>query len=98
MPIEDATLQGSVVGTARHGAFEHDAFRRAFVRHVAWRAADPSKPGVRSFVAAREQRLVVIGDLVQDHHDKERLTRLIEAGVPAGLYAVQTEVRPCCAS
>jgi adenosylcobyric acid synthase len=55
-------------------------------------------PGTGSFAAAREQRLDVLGDLVRDHLDSERLTSLIEGGVPAGLPTVQTEVRPCCAS
>ena len=56
------------------------------------------EPGTQSFAAARESRLDVLGDLVRDQLDTDRLTTLIEGGVPAGLPTIQTEVRPCCAS
>jgi adenosylcobyric acid synthase len=94
----DGCRAGSVFGTSWHGALEHDAFRRAFLRHVAELRGRRFEPGAGSFAAARERRLDVLGDLVQDHLDTERLTTLIEGGVPAGLPTVQTEVRPCCAS
>ena len=46
----------------------------------------------------REARLDVLGNLVNDHLDTERLAGLIEGGVPAGLPTIATELRACCAS
>ncbi|HEY1538710.1 MAG TPA: cobyric acid synthase [Solirubrobacteraceae bacterium] len=94
----DGCRDGSVNGTSWHGALEHDDFRRAFLRHVATARGRRFEPGTGSFAAARERRLDVLGDLVRDHLDAERLTALIEGGVPAGLPTLQTQVRPCCAS
>jgi hypothetical protein len=37
----------------------------------------------------------VLGDLVTEHLDTERLTALIAAGAPAELPSIRTEVRPC---
>ncbi len=94
----DGCRVGHAVGTSWHGALEHDAFRRALLRWVAAARGRRFEPGSGSFAAARERRLDVLGDLVADHVDTARLADLIEAGVPAGLPTVQTEVRPCCAS
>ena len=94
----DGCRAGAVVGTSWHGALEHDAFRRALLGRVAAARGRRFAPGVGSFQAAREARLDVLGDLVSDNLDAARLDALIEAGVPAGLPTVQTEVRPCCAS
>ena len=94
----DGCRAGNVLGTSWHGALEHDAFRRALLRRVATARGRRFEPGTGSFAAAREQRLDVLGDLVADHLDTDRLTDLIEGGVPAGLPTIQTEVRPCCAS
>jgi adenosylcobyric acid synthase len=94
----DGCRVGAVAGTSWHGALEHNAFRRALLRRVAAARGRRFEPGTGSFAAAREQRLDVLGDLVQDHLDTVRVEALIEGGVPAGLPTVQTEVRPCCAS
>ncbi len=94
----DGCRVGAVAGTSWHGALEHDAFRRALLRSVAAARGRRFEPGTGSFAAARERRLDVLGDLVQDHLDTVRVEALIEGGVPAGLPTVQTEVRPCCAS
>jgi hypothetical protein len=37
----------------------------------------------------------VLGDLVTEHLDTERLTALIAAEAPAELPSIHTEVRPC---
>jgi adenosylcobyric acid synthase len=87
-----------VTGLSWHGALEHDAFRRAFLAHVAAARGRRFVPGTASFAGARAARLDVLGDLVERHMDTERLTTLIEAGVPAGLPTIETEVRACCAS
>ena len=94
----DGCRAGSVIGTSWHGVLEHDAFRRALLRHVASARGRQFVPGTGSFAAAREARLDVLGDLVEEHLDTERLTPLIEDGVPSDLPSLATEVRPCCAS
>jgi adenosylcobyric acid synthase len=94
----DGCRVGNTSGTSWHGALEHDAFRRALLRQVAAARGRRFEPGTGSFAAARERRLDVLGDLVERNLDTGRLTTLIEAGVPAGLPTIQTEVRPCCAS
>jgi adenosylcobyric acid synthase len=94
----DGCRAGAVLGTSWHGALEHDGFRRALLGWVAGVRGRRFVPGGASFAAARAARLDALGDLVAEQLDTERLTALIEAGVPAGLPTVQTEVRPCCAS
>ncbi|HEY4280689.1 MAG TPA: cobyric acid synthase [Conexibacter sp.] len=94
----DGCRAGAVLGTSWHGALEHDAFRRALLRHVAAARGRDFAPGSRAFAAAREQRLDVLGDLIEQHVDTARLTDLINGGVPAGLPTVHTEVRTCSVS
>lgn len=94
----DGCRLGSVIGTSWHGVLEHDAFRRALLQHVAELRGRRFVPGTVSFASAREARLDVLGDLVEKHLDTERLTALIEGGVPRDLPSVTTEVTSCCAS
>jgi len=94
----DGCRAGSVIGTSWHGVLEHDAFRRALLAHVAATRGRRFVPGTGSFAAAREARLDVLGDLVEEHLDTARLTALIEGGVPRDLPTIATEVRACCAS
>jgi adenosylcobyric acid synthase len=92
---QDGCRYGAVLGTSWHGALEHDAFRRALLAHVAAVRGRALVAGTGSFAAAREARLDVLGDLVADHLDVERLGALIEGGVPAELPAIVAEARPC---
>ncbi|MGH3561208.1 MAG: cobyric acid synthase, partial [Mycobacterium sp.] len=71
---------GQVFGTMWHGALEGDGFRDAFLRETL--GLDPS--GI-SFPAAREHRLDLLGDLVEEHLDVTALSDLISAGPPTGL-------------
>jgi adenosylcobyric acid synthase len=93
----DGCRSGSVIGTSWHGALEHDAFRRALLQHVAAARGRRFTPGSDSFAAAREARLDVLGDLIEEHLQTDRLAALIEGGVPTELPNIATEVRPCCA-
>jgi len=86
------------IGTSWHGALEHDEFRRALIGRVAAARGRRWTPGTNPFAAARETRLDVLGDLIEEHLDTVRLAALIEHGIPADLPTLTTEVRPCCAS
>jgi adenosylcobyric acid synthase len=94
----DGCREGSVMGTSWHGVLEHDAFRRALLQHVASVRGRRFVPGTTSFADAREARLDVLGDLVEQHLDTGRLAALIEGGVPSDLPSVTTEVSPCFVS
>jgi adenosylcobyric acid synthase len=94
----DGCRRDSVLGTSWHGALEHDDFRRALLRWVGERRGVEFLPGTRPFAEVRAARLDVLGGLVEEHLDTERLTALIEGGSPEGLPTVHTEVRECCAS
>lgn len=94
----DGCRTANSLGTSWHGALEHDAFRRALLRHVAAVRGRRFEAGGASFASMRERRLDVLGDLVAGNVDTARLAALIEGGVPADLPTIQTEVRPCCAS
>jgi adenosylcobyric acid synthase len=94
----DGCLAGSVIGTAWHGALEHDDFRRALLTRVAVARGRRFVPGSGTFAAARAGRLDALGDLVTAHLDTAALTVLIETVTPSDLPTIETEVRPCCAS
>ncbi len=94
----DGCRAGAVIGTSWHGILEEDGFRRALLRHVAERRGRDFTPGDTPFAAVRAARLDLLGDLISEHADTDRLAALIEGGVPHDLPTIQTEVRPCCAS
>lgn len=92
----DGCRAGAVLGTSWHGALEHDGFRRALLSRLAGERGREFVPGDVPFASAREARLDVLGDLIADNIDSDRLAALIEEGPPACLPDV--EVRPCFAS
>lgn len=71
---------GQVFGTMWHGSLEGDELRAAFLRETLGIVAS----GV-SFCAARERRLDLLGDLVEEHVDVEALLDLVSHGSPPGL-------------
>ncbi len=71
---------GQVFGTMWHGALESDALRTRFLRETLGLAAS----GV-SFPGARDARLDLLGDLVEEHLDMEALADLVGGGPPDGL-------------
>jgi adenosylcobyric acid synthase len=88
--VGEGVAAANVFGTHWHGAFESDAFRRAFLTEVArlaGRAGFRVAPDTR-FGAARERMLDLLGDLVEEHLDTGALWRLIETGPPAGLPVI----------
>jgi adenosylcobyric acid synthase len=86
-PFLDGYHRGAVWGTTWHGAFENDAFRRAWLATaatqagVAWTPAD----GAPGFAAHRTAMIDRLADAVEAHLDTETLLRLIENGVPTNL-------------
>jgi adenosylcobyric acid synthase len=72
--------QGPVFGTMWHGALEGDALRARFLEETLGIAAS----GV-SFPDARERRIDLLGDLVEQHLDVDALLDLAHRGAPAGL-------------
>ena len=78
----DGCVAGAVMGTAWHGALEHDDFRRALLTRVADARGRRFVPGSGAFGAARAARLDALGDLVTTHLDTAALTALIETGAP----------------
>jgi adenosylcobyric acid synthase len=68
--------RGHVTGTMVHGSFEDDAFRARYLRSVL---------GVESsgsFRAARDRRLDLLGNLVEQHLDVDALLELALRGIP----------------
>ena len=71
---------GAVFGTMWHGALEGDALRARFLSETLGIAAS----GV-SFPEARETRIDLLGDLVEQHLDVDALLDLAHRGAPAEL-------------
>jgi adenosylcobyric acid synthase len=69
---------GRVLGTMWHGTLEDDAFRGSLLAMLGDRS-----PYRISFAAAREARLDLLGDLVEEHLDVESLWRLAREGMTA---------------
>src|SRR5699024_2866749 len=68
---------GNVFGTTWHGTLEGDAFRAAFLAEVLG-----SEPSGVDFAAARERRLDLLADLVEQHLDVDALLTLVHGGTP----------------
>ena len=73
---------GAVFGTMWHGSLEGDLFRSAFLAEVAAAAGRAWEPSEVSFAAARERRLDLLGDLVEQHLDVDALLALARDGAP----------------
>jgi adenosylcobyric acid synthase len=73
---------GHVFGTMWHGSLEADSFRTALLTEVARATGHVWEPSGVSFAAARERRLELLADLVEEHLDLEALHALAVAGAP----------------
>ena len=76
---------GAVFGTMWHGSLESDGLRRALLAEVASAVGRPAPVSDVSFAARREARLDLLGDLVEQHLDVDRLLDLATSGAPRGL-------------
>ena len=81
-PFLGGARSGSVFGTMWHGSLEGDLFRSAFLAEVAAAAGRVWSPSAVSFAAARERRLDLLGDLVEQHLDVDALLALARDGAP----------------
>jgi adenosylcobyric acid synthase len=70
---------GDVTGTMVHGSLEDDATRSAYLQQTLGVTSQASFP------AARERRLELLGDLVEEHLDVDALLDLATHGAPPGL-------------
>nr|WP_221634731.1 cobyric acid synthase [Nocardioides luti] len=75
----------AVFGTMWHGSMEGDAFRQAFLGEVARLLGGSRAPSSVSFPAARERRLELLGDLVEEHLAVDALLDLATSG-PRGTW------------
>ena len=71
--VSGALSDGSVSGTMVHGSLESDAARAVFLSTTLGHLGVTSQV---SFPAARERRLDLLGDLVEEHVDVDALLRL----------------------
>lgn len=74
--LEGARL-GSVFGTMWHGALESDDFRAAWLREVAAAVSREIRTGDVSFADARDARIEVLADLVDEHLDMDALLGML---------------------
>jgi adenosylcobyric acid synthase len=75
-----------------HGSLEDDGTRAAYLAETLGVAS------AVSFPAARERRLDLLGDLVEEHLEVDRLLELARSGAPAGLPALPPGGEPQAAS
>jgi len=79
-PFLGGARSGQVFGTMWHGSLEGDDLRRAFISESLGLA-----PSDVSFPAARDRRLDLLGDLVEEHLDVDDLLSLAREGAPSSL-------------
>jgi adenosylcobyric acid synthase len=95
----EGCVQGNVLGSSWHGLLEGDAFRRAL---LAWVASERDRawlPGDTPFATVRERRLDVLGDLIDEHVDRDALSDLLANGVPEALPTLDLQrIATCSAS
>ncbi|WP_410571361.1 cobyric acid synthase [Amycolatopsis sp. cmx-4-61] len=86
----DGRHAGGVWGTMWHGAFENDAFRRAWLTEAAAQAGTTwtAAPGAPGFGQLREEMLDKLANAVDEHLDTALLERLLDQGAPPDLAFV----------
>jgi len=77
--VTGSPRSGTVFGTMVHGSLEDDATRAAYLQETLGVTSSAS------FGAARERRLDLLGDLVEEQLDVEALLDLATHGAPASL-------------
>jgi adenosylcobyric acid synthase len=90
---DEGCVEGAVLGTSWHGAFESDGFRRALLRWVGEARDLEWAPGSHSFADVREARLDRLGDLIERHVDADALIQLIEKGAAQDLPILESRIQ-----
>ncbi len=80
---EGACGADRVFGTSLHGLFEHDAFRHAFLTHVAAQRGRRYEPGPNSFAHARHGFHDAIADAIEQCVNLDALAGIIATAAPA---------------
>jgi adenosylcobyric acid synthase len=94
----EGCVHGVVLGTSWHGLLEGDAVRRALLSWVAAERGREWRPGDVAFADVRERRLDVLGDLIDEHVDRDVLADLLASGVPEALPTLDLQRTACSAS
>jgi adenosylcobyric acid synthase len=95
----EGAIRGTVIGTSWHGLLEGDAVRRALLSWVGEQRGRDWRPGDVAFAAVRERRLDVLGDLIDEHVDRDALDALLGGGVPEGLPTLTLDLqRTACSA
>ena len=76
----DGWCDGRIMGTSLHGVFDSDAFRHAFLAHVAGIRGCEFVPASGSFVERRDQQFDSVADSLAPHLDVEALWEMM--GIP----------------
>jgi adenosylcobyric acid synthase len=95
---DEGCVHDNVVGTSWHGLLEGDAVRRALLGWVAGERGREWRPGDVAFADVRERRLDVLGDLIDEHVDRDVLADLLAFGVCEGLPTLDLQRTACSAS
>jgi adenosylcobyric acid synthase len=94
----EGAIDGAVIGTSWHGLLEGDALRRALLAWVAGERGRDWRPGDVPFAEVRERRLDVLGDLIDEHVDRDALDALLAGGVPEGLPTLDLQRTAACSA
>jgi adenosylcobyric acid synthase len=81
----EGCVAGAVLGTSWHGLLEGDTVRRALLAWVAEARGRDWRPGDVAFADVRERRLDLLGDLIDEHVDRDVLDALLTDGAPDDL-------------
>jgi adenosylcobyric acid synthase len=84
-PFPGGVRNGAVFATMWHGTLESDGFRTALLAEAAAAAGVSRVASDLVFARCREARLDLLGDLVTEHLDLDRLLELALSGAPSGL-------------
>jgi adenosylcobyric acid synthase len=93
----EGRLLGTVAGTSWHGLLENDTARRTLLSWVADTRTLDWLPGTTPFATTRETQLDLLGDLIDEHIDRDRLDTLLSDGVPEGLPTIDLNKRTASA-
>jgi len=76
----DGFCDGPIMGTSLHGVFDSDAFRHAFLAHVAEIRGCDFVPARGSFAERRDQQFDRVADALEEHLDLGTLVEIVGLG------------------